>query len=126
MDEFPKTKTAPRPQTSWLNRKTPIYKKPSTHLKQGSRSLTYSELWTILLVNKLHLQSYFSSLCLLLPCSSNNLISLLQLSSVPSTNFFLAVSKRNKVQFTQPNKSQIFSVQGPIYLLPQIVSFELI
>ena len=27
--------------------------------------------------------------------------------------------RKNKAQFTQPNKSQLFSAQGPIYLLPQ-------
>ena len=67
---------------------------------------------------KSHLQSHCSSFCLLLPHSSNSLISLLQQSSSPATNIFLEVAKRNKAQFTWPNKSQLFSAQGPICLPP--------
>ena len=44
-------------------------------------------------------------------------IFLLQKNSATAMNFFLERSKRNKAQFTQPNKSQLFSAQGPIYLL---------
>ena len=43
---------------------------------------------------------------------------LLQQSSAPAVNFLLKVSKRSKAQFTQSDKSQVFSAQGPTYLLP--------
>ena len=49
-------------------------------------------------------------------------IFLLHQSSAPAINFFLEVSERNKAQFTWPKKSQLFSAQGPSYLLPQIPS----
>ena len=62
MNEFPKTKIAPRPQTAWLIKTSTVYKKPSTPLRaQGA--------WVLLalLVNKTCLQSHCSSPCLLLP-----------------------------------------------------------
>ena len=34
-------------------------------------------------------------------------------------NFLLGVSKRSQAQLTQPDKSLLFSAQGPIYLPPQ-------
>ena len=43
-------------------------------------------------------------------------IFLLEQSLAPAINFLLDVSKRSKAQFTQPDKSQLFSAQGPIYL----------
>ena len=102
-DEFPKTKIAPRPQTTWLNKMTPVYKKPSTPLQWGNPGLACSELPTTLLVNKLDLESLCSSLCLLLShCSNHSLSTPAELSSF---KFFLDVSKRNKALFTQPNKS---------------------
>ena len=44
----------------------------------------------------------------------------LQQSSDPAINFLLEASKRNNLQFTQSDKSQRFSAQGPIYLLPRL------
>ena len=119
MDAFPKTKITLRPQTTWFSNMPAVYKKPSTSLWQGSPSLPCSELLTTLLVNRLCWQSHCSSLCLLFPGHSNSLSSLLRQSSAPSANFFLEVLKRNKAQFTWPNSSQLFSDQGPLYLLPQ-------
>ena len=40
---------------------------------------------------------------------------LLQQSSAPAINFLLEVSERSKAQFTQPDKSQPFSAQDPIF-----------
>ena len=41
-------------------------------------------------------------------------------AALSSFNFYLEGSKRNKAQFTQLNKCQLFPAQGPIYLLPQV------
>ena len=39
---------------------------------------------------------------------------------LPLTFSLRCQRERNKAQFTWPNKSHLFSAQGPIYLLPQI------
>lgn len=51
---------------------------------------------------------------------SGHFFFLLQQSSAPAINFLLDVSKRNKAQFTQSNKSRLFSARGPStsYLIP--------
>ena len=103
MDEFPKTKIAPRPQTQ---QKDPIYKK-TKHSHAAGEPESHSLL---LLVNTFHLQSHCSSPCLLLPHCSNNLISLLQ-AELSSYNWLFPWSVKSK--------------QGPVYLawhVPDVLS----
>lgn len=52
-----------------------------------------------------------------------HIIFLFQQSSVLTVSS-LKLSKRSKAQFTQSNKSQLFSAQGPIYLLPQTLALR--
>ena len=95
---FPKIETAPRPQTTWLNKMTSVYKKPASPCGGGARvlGLACSALPTTLSVTKLLLQCHCSSLCPL------TIFSLLQQSSAPSTNFSLEVQRETRPSCSQP------------------------